>query len=152
MFNLPSVHIHRDTKNGQDALTVAEVGEVLDAPVRRRRKESGPSPLLKDPEDAAEQRSRKTLGAKLIDRSYIYIMYFIFIYFLYVHIFSCIIYVFCVYIYTMYGILYSLYIEYIYIYMIQIYITSRTPWSIASARVPGRDPGHGTLVIPSVSW
>ena len=53
MFNLPSVHIHRDTKNGQDALTVAEVGEVLDAPVRRRRKESGPSPLLKDPEDAA---------------------------------------------------------------------------------------------------
>ena len=52
MFNLPSVHIHRDTKNGQDALTVGEVGEVLDAPVRRRRKESGPSPLLKDPEDA----------------------------------------------------------------------------------------------------
>ena len=42
----------------EDALTVAEVGEVLDAPVRRRRKESGPSPLLKDPEDTLVYRIR----------------------------------------------------------------------------------------------
>ena len=67
-----------------------------------------------------EQRSRKTLGAKLIDRTYIY-MYFIFMYYIYTIYVYIIMYLFILCTYLQYV----CYVVCIYrIYMIHIYITT----------------------------